>query len=475
MAFTETNQPLTIAIIGGGFCGALTVIHLLQSKTADFHIHLINKGHVLAKGVAYEPHTEGLLLNVPNGRMSAFPDIPEHYVLWLKEQYPETRFNENIHHEFSPRKLYGEYLNTLLNEAIQDADTNKSIELHDSYADDICDNNGLLQIILQDGTIITANKVVLATGNGKPRLPNGINQLFEQSKLYHANPWVKACLEDVDKLNNVLIIGAGLTTVDTVIGLIENGFTGTIHTISPNGYRLKPWKEDKAPYTGTITDVIIDKQPSLLQLLCAFNKHRKTAAKLNQSIYPLVDSLRPHVQKLWQSFSLKEKQEFIWYVKPFWEKVRHRLPCEQYQKMEDLLHDGKLIAHKGRIVSINEVGDEAIAILNIGGELQQFSFNSVINCTGPETDIRKINDPLLTKLNQKGWINPGPCGLGINVCPDNFNITALDGEPQADIFVIGNHLKGVLWESTAVPELRLQAKKLADNLLKQNQKTTGIV
>jgi uncharacterized NAD(P)/FAD-binding protein YdhS len=473
LAFTETDQPVSIAIIGGGFCGALTAIHLLQSESADLHIHLINKGHALAKGVAYEPHTEGLLLNVPNGRMSAFPDIPDHYVLWLKEQYPDSCWNENINNQFSPRKLYGEYLSSLLSRAIQVAGVNKTIDIHNSYAEDICDHNGLLQVILQDGPIITANKVVLATGNGKPRLPNGINLSFEQSKLYYPNPWEKACLKNADKLNNILIIGAGLTTVDTVIGLIESGFTGAIHTISPNGYRLKQWKEDKELYM--VTELIADKQSSLLQLLSAFNKHRKIAAKLNQSVYPLVDSLRPCVQKLWQEFSLKEKQQFIKYVKPFWEKVRHRLPCEQYQKMEDLLQDGKLIAHKGRIVSIHESGDKAIATLNIEGALQQFSFDSVINCTGPEIDIRKINDPLLTKLNRKGWISPGPCGLGINACADSGNIISADGETKANIMVIGNHLKGVLWESTAVPELRLQTKRLAEHLLLHIHKPIDII
>jgi uncharacterized NAD(P)/FAD-binding protein YdhS len=465
LAITDTDRPVTIAIIGGGFCGTLTAIHLLRSESAKLNIHIINKGHALAKGVAYEPHTNGLLLNVPNGRMSAFPDYPDHYLLWVSKYYTGKFSSENIHNEFSPRKFYGMYLTSLLKEATELASINKTINFHDNYAGDICDVNGFLQITLQDGSNIIADKIVLATGNEKPRLPNGVSKKFEKSLLYHANPWAKACLKNADQLNDVLIIGAGLTTVDTVIGLIENGFKGTIHTISPNGYRLKPWKEDKAAYTGAFIDSINESQPSLLQLLNAFNKHRKIAAKLNQSVYPLVDSLRPYVQKLWQGFSLQEKQQFISYIKPFWEKVRHRLPCEQHKRMENLFNNKKLVAHKGRIVSITESANKATTVLNIDGKLQEFNFDSVINCTGPETDIRKINDVLLTNLSNKGWISPGPCDLGINACPDTGNIINTKGDIIANISVIGNHLKGVLWESTAIPELRVQAKKMADHLI----------
>ncbi|WP_461452632.1 FAD/NAD(P)-binding protein [Mucilaginibacter sp.] len=466
MAFKKNEQPLSIAVIGGGFCGVLTAIHLLQCKSANLHIHVINKGYILAKGVAYEPHTDSLLLNVPNGRMSAFPDMPDHYVLWLQKQYPDFNFSENIHNEFSPRKLYGEYLASLLDSAIQNKHINKSISFHDNYAEDICDVNGLLKIILEGGTQVIANKIVLATGNGKPRLPKGVSKLFEKSNLYHANPWSKKCLANVDHLIDILIIGAGLTTVDTIIGLEDNGFNGKIHTISPNGYRLKPWKENKIAYSHPFIDNIYNDKYSLLQLLIMFNKHRKIAVKLDQSFYPLIDSLRPCVQKLWHGFNLTEKQQFIRHIKPFWEKVRHRLPTEQYNRMEDLLKSGKLVTHKGRIVSINESGNKALTTLNIDGELKEFIFSRVVNCTGPETDIRKIDDLLLNNLSKKGWICPGPCNLGINACPDNGNIITINGDIKVNITVIGNQLKGILWESTAVPELRTQAKKVASYLLK---------
>ena len=68
----ETDQPLNVAIIGGGFCGILTAINLLQDAEEYLHIHIINSEKKIACGVAYEPHTENLLLNVPNGKHGRF-------------------------------------------------------------------------------------------------------------------------------------------------------------------------------------------------------------------------------------------------------------------------------------------------------------------------------------------------------------------------------------------------------------------
>jgi len=465
LEFTETCKSKAIAIIGGGFCGVLTAIHMLRHNNPHLHIYLINKGHALAKGIAYSPHTPGLLLNVPSNRMSALPDIPDHYTNWLKQQYTDLISHENLCSQFSTRRDYGSYLTCLWENTIKYAGANNAITVCHEYADDITGDDNLLHINLRDGTVLTANTVILATGNGQPRLPTGISKQFENSRQYFADPWNGAYLGNASGQGDTLIIGAGLTMVDTVIGLIENNCTETIHTISPNGYRLKPWKENKENYSGFSISEIMSGELSLLRLLQLFNRHRKLALRLDQSFYPMVDVLRPYSQNLWQQFSLKEKQQFIKYLKPFWEKVRHRLPDELYKKMEDLRISGKLITHKGHIVSVNEVGDKAVTTLCCDGQLHHFDFKKIINCTGPETNIERLNDVLLNNLFKKGWISPGPCGLGMNINPEDKCVITANGEQKPNLFVIGNHLKGVLWESTAVPELRLQAKKLADQLI----------
>ncbi|HET8764393.1 MAG TPA: pyridine nucleotide-disulfide oxidoreductase, partial [Rhodanobacter sp.] len=40
-----------------------------------------------------------------------------------------------------------------------------------------------------------------------------------------------------------------------------------------------------------------------------------------------------------------------------------------------------------------------------------------------------------------------------------------DGTPWPRLFAIGSLLRGTLWESTAMPEIRQQARAVADQLL----------
>jgi len=462
LTLAETEQPVNIAIIGGGFCGMVTAMHLLRYKKTGIHVHIINKGAAFGKGIAYDPHSGSLLLNVPNGRMSVFADKPEDYVKWLQERYPHQ---DNSPSSFSPRKQYGEYLNDLWDEAVNNIPLCNSVTVYDDIADDITETGDLLCVHLRRHAAITTDAVVLATGNAKPRLPNGIHQSFTNNKNYFADPWEKGCVEKAE--GDILLIGNGLTSADTIIGLAENGFKQTIYSISPHGYRLKPWVEDKTPYTDfSFADLSADKI-SLHLLLKVFNKHRRIANELNQSIYPVIDSLRPHIQKLWMGFTLHEKQRFIKYLKPYWEKVRHRLPVDMYRKISSLRTNGQFQPYKGHIVSVKEANDIVEAVLNYDSELKTISVKRIINCTGPDPDIRRQENILLSNLVQKGMATPGPCGMGINADHKSSCVITTEGLCKENLYVIGSNLKGVLWESTAVPELRVQAQNLAQQIIAQ--------
>lgn len=465
MAIAETNQPVRIAIIGGGFCGVLTAIHLLQDKNRYQQIHIINKGAVFTKGVAYAPHTAGLLLNVPNGRMSALPDVPDHYVQWLLKQYPNCYSQESLAAEFSTRQQYGEYLNDLWNDTVSKSGYCNQIKVYNDAAEDITEDGDQLHIHLQSHWLLTVDIAIIATGNEQPGLPSGLDRSLQKSNYYFNDPWKKACIENIEPTGDILIIGNGLTMADTVIGLAENCVTQTIHTISPHGYRLKAWQETKISCPTINWNEVISHDASLLNLLKFFNHHRKIAVALNQSVYPLIDSLRPHGQKLWQAFSLKERQQFIKYLSAHWHSIRHRLPVQMHDVINCMQTKGQLITNSGYITSVKETGDRLAVTLNCNGVVTQLTVQRIINCTGPATDIGRSGNVLLANLAKSGLINAGPCGVGINADAERGAVITANRVQKANLFVIGSNLKGVLWESTAVPELRLQAQKLARHIL----------
>ena len=469
---TCDHQPLNIAIIGAGFCGILTAIHLLQADGPPMHLHIINKGSTFGRGVAYDPHTSGLLLNVPNKGMSAFPDMPDHFLNWLINKTPAVAIDkEKLASEFSPRKLYGEYLDELWKNTLKSTRDNK-ISIYNNKAVNVIEEGKQLRISLDSHSDLLADTVILATGNEQPDFVSGLNSALKNSSRYFADPWKNDCIENLSDEGDVLIIGNSLTMVDAVIGLAGDAFKGTINTISPHGYRLKPWRETKTPYTVPASIAGHDMQ--LLQLLQTFNKHRKIADSLNQSIYPLVDSLRPKIQSLWLSFDRREKQQFIENLSSFWDRIRHRLPTQMHDIIEEMRAADQLITHSGYIVSAIESGDKIDVTLNCGGWQKHLKVQRIINCSGPQTNITHSGNELLKNMAKSGMISPGPFDLGINAHPEDCSVIPATGIKFSNLFVIGSNLKGMLWESTAVPELRLQAQRLAKRILDINNEISPL-
>lgn len=88
----------------------------------------------------------------------------------------------------------------------------------------------------------------------------------------------------------------------------------------------------------------------------------------------------------------------------------------------------------------------------------------VFNCTGPETDSMKIDKSFFKNCLLKGILKQDKLKLGITTDANSFQVINSDSKPHNNLFTSGSNLKGELWESTAVNELRTQAENLADKL-----------
>ena len=69
-----------VGIIGGGFSGTMTAVQLILLSDNPLHIVLIDRKSALCKGIAYNPYSRVQLLNVITAKMSAFPDLPNHFL-----------------------------------------------------------------------------------------------------------------------------------------------------------------------------------------------------------------------------------------------------------------------------------------------------------------------------------------------------------------------------------------------------------
>jgi len=87
-----------------------------------------------------------------------------------------------------------------------------------------------------------------------------------------------------------------------------------------------------------------------------------------------------------------------------------------------------------------------------------------INATGPNTKFTATSSALLQNLLASGLITPDGMEMGLRV-DANHAIIGRDGKRSDFLFALGPLLRGTLWETIAVPELRGQARRTAEAIL----------
>lgn len=455
-----------IAIIGGGFSGTMAGVHLIRNARAPLEIKLINETDVLNTGIAYNPYSKKALLNVVSSRMSAFASDPDHFLNWVMQQdHFRDKDRTLIANSFLPRYLYGEYLKDIWKDALKLAEGKKiQVDVINSSVKDLTLLKDSIDIELKDKSRLSTKYAIIASGNHLPGNPNIKGSFFTSSANYFQNPWDIRSVSGINSKEPVLIIGNGLTMVDTVNGLLENGFQGQIVSISPNGFNILPHRHNGLAYTKLVEE--IGDKTSLFQLIRLFNKHMKLIRDYGLSAEPLIDSLRPLTQTIWKRLTMAEKRIFMSRLRHLWGVARHRIPLHIHDKLQRLRIEGRLHIVSGKLIDIIGNDDKIIALFYDKKQKQsiQLAVSRVINCTGPETDLLKLEDNYLKNALLKGIICQDELKLGINADPDTFEALNPAGKVQSGLYIMGSNLKGLLWESTAVSELRVQAEKIAGDI-----------
>ncbi|HNB21400.1 MAG TPA: FAD/NAD(P)-binding protein [Candidatus Melainabacteria bacterium] len=469
---------ITVAIIGGGFSGALTVVNLIQQAVSPVKIVLIEPRSELGKGVAYSTQFAGHLLNVPAGRMSAFPDEPLHFLKWARTKFP--KLSETA---FVPRALYGEYVQDILQSAITNL---PNLVTFERFEDEVLslkliqdDTKAVLK--LASGDVIVADRVVLATGNNSPTAPTGVSQGIANSDRYINDPWKSDHRVFDTAGGDLLLIGTGLTMVDTVIELVQGGFDGTIYAVSRHGLLPRAHSKNSFPAFAQ-TELNQELYGDLILLFKAVKESIRSGSfehlfdnastvKMDVSDWrQVIDSLRPHSQALWGSLSDKQKKRFLRHIRTYWDVHRHRMAPEIGEEIEKLVQAGKLKVLAGRLYSVNETSEALIATVmpRGGGQPQQLKVSRMLNCSGISLDFRRSKSTLAQSLLTRGIVHPHSTGLGLSVRSDGA-VLDVNQKPSKVLFTLGTITLGLRGETVAVPELRVQTRELARTLLQSSQ------
>ena len=135
---------------------------------------------------------------------------------------------------------------------------------------------------------------------------------------------------------------------------------------------------------------------------------------------------------------------------------------------------GRLRCYQGRLERILENENTLhVNFRNRLGSPYELAVGLVVNCTGPECNYHKLRDPLIVQLFLRGLARPDPLFLGFDV-NDQGQLLDATGHAVPNLHTLGSPQKGLLFETTAVPELRQQAFDLARLIAEDLQKNTRL-
>lgn len=434
-----------VAVIGAGASGVLTAAHL-RNAVAELPLLLVDAGPRAARGLAYGTPYGAHLLNVPASNMGAYADDIRDFDNWLQARSPGT--------VYAPRRLYGEYLADVLDRLSRQSSATEHVQ---AEAIGLWRRAGSWEIGLDDERTVDANSVVLALGNLPPTDPFAAPET-DRPRNYLSDQWKAIACEAFDPQERVLLIGTGLTMVDLVLALRSNGHQGRIHALSRRG--LLPLGHPHQTGNRRNGSIPSGSPAAILRWL---REEARRASRDGYGWQPVVDQLRPETQRLWESWSERERRSFLRHARRFWDVHRHRVAPPVAIQILALPVAGELQVHRGRNLALRELSNNRSVEARWrapSGVDQTLVVDRVINCTGPALDYAKVELPLVDQLRADGWLVPDPLGLGIRTTRDG-QLIDVHGDPTPGLYTLGPPRVGSLWESTAIPEIRSQAAALA--------------
>lgn len=448
-------QARRIAVIGFGFSGGMVTANLVKKLAAGDTLYII-ADDLNAEGLAYGTTNPNHLLNVPAARMSAWPDVPDDLLQWLKtpeaarakQRLKVTR--EYSETDFIPRALYAAYIQHIWQQT-QTTATERGclIKLVETTATRIR-TEGELAVLTARGDAIAVDDIVLACGN---EIKHILPQIASPNIIQ--NPWAKQTWEDAANwASPVMLYGAGLTAVDTVLSLRSAGYKGTIIAASRGG----KWPAAHQPTSNAFQ---FDKEElfaqQTLQQLVRLLRQKITA---HGQWRPVIDALRPHTPGLWKRLSARDQKRFLSRLLSLWNVHRHRMAPEIAARIEQETQAGTLQLIASHTIHATLEENILKVTLHTAAGTQHYTPSRIINCSGGELNFARAANPLLKQAMADHVLEPHASNVGLTVDP-RYRAW---GAAHPHLYVIGSWMTGQWLESTAVPELRVQARNIAESL-----------
>lgn len=437
-----------IAMIGGGFSGIACALALFQLQsthpTANSRMVIIDPGATLPAGTPFAGARPEHLLNVRASQMSMYVDHPNDFCDFWEADATES-LSSSCADLFAPRVLYARYLAQRLAEARA---LGADISHHTAHVTGMMrqetPNAESCWLIETEQTTIRSRFVVLATGACQSDGLLGHARVFQ-------GPWQLRHLPPDPVQQLALIVGGGLSAVDTLQSLVHLGWRGNILLVAPR---------------AALSEHHVDQHVAIWQLPTEFLSQckdpgaafRAVRAQLRQARHQqadwrsVINALRPMTSAIFGAWTAPQRAQFLRHLSGLWNRHRHRAPPSSGAFVAELLASGQLKIQAGRVKRLAAHGHIVQADIRSGGQEQSILCNLVIDARGGCYRTA----PLLARLAQDGLLQLSETGFGVLADDDG-----LAGEA---LYALGANCFGERLETTAVPELRVQAQRIAEHI-----------
>lgn len=484
-----TNQRVChdLVIIGSGGAGTAAFIQTVRElekekskiKLSQVSITLLERSDTAGSGYPYNPavHKSTLKVNDSNRGMILIKDNPDDFMAWLKEnsealklRHPELAQlidnNVNGKDRYAPRMLFGEYCQARLKDYIEVATKlgitvkiEKNVEIIDVIQD--ADENWYLKT--KDGKTRAAKNLLVATGH----MPSDKFPTLESLPNYFNSPF-----QDLSSLPKapVIVLGSGLSAIDTAKLLALQQVDQPIYFVSPSGQLPRI----KGPATSIVYQMkfltrenLNKKNIRLAEVMQLFVEEVKFATN-NSSLN--LQTIMKHVRQededpcqsfkneialiekgelrgwqlmigetwyealplIWQHLDDRDRKEFISDYFPFFMKWAAGMTLSNAKEIEQLIDKNQLTLIK---TSEPVTYDEKTKLYHVKiSQSQEITAGSVINGTGTGYNIR-MNDTLHA-MTKRGLIKPAQYIGGVDIS-NNFQLLDCTNQPHKNAWGIG--------------------------------------
>lgn len=450
----NTSTPESIVIVGGGASATLLIAQLSIQLNADAShpvvIYVIDDNHANNGGTAYQVANPSFLLNVTANQMGAYHDKPDDFYQWIKA-YPQLwrclhtdfSFIEYQPNDFVPRMIYGAYLVWIFDEAINLAQS-KNISIHKISAQvtHVKAIDDKLLVSTHNHSSLIADTLVFATGNRIQK-----HQDLTSPHIF-SSPYCQTFLQqDWSAVKNIIIVGSGLSMIDAVQHLEQQNYSGSIQVFSRHG--LLPLPHSTEQNSRESPPFSLKNLNNARQIVQKLRKQIAINNKQGINWQKTINSFRAQVATLWLSLTTSEQEKLKRFL-PWWNIARHRIPVHIHEKVCALKKAGRLIITKGDVKKAHADGE--YFLLNLNHKTLLIKSEKLVICSGYNGSYDNLIDIC------------GDLVQPVERLKKHFNCNQLKVSKDYSIYALGPTLKDIIFETTAIHEIRQQSNIIASGI-----------